>query len=456
MRKRILSLILAAVMLLSLAPASLADAPRSQRESFMSMAVSQLGYRERFQNGTKYGTWYGLPNQPWCAMFISWCARYAGVPESVIPQFASCPTGANWFKQRGLWRTRDYTPQAGDLLFIGSGSSVDHVAIVESADENTVYTIEGNSTNEMVERRERKRDGSILGYATPQYGSIEGSGSEITLAKLHAPWYELRGEEYSIGGTLSSDSPITWVYLEIRNGAGEFFSYKITQPNSGFVDLWTYNDRISFSGLGPGNYELYIEAVTADYGRLQESYAFTVAATDVDFEGRHCDYAEGISWIIAQSISNGRSGALFDPDGVCTRAQVVTFLWRAVGRPMPKCETNWFYDVHSGSYCERAVQWAVENGVTQGVSRGYFAPDRTVTRAEFVTLLWRCLGSPEPTCDNPFEDIREGSFCCKAVLWAYENGITCGFDDTHFAPDANASRAQVAAFLFRSFSVANF
>ena len=88
MRKRVMSLVLAAVMLLGLAPAALADSGRSRRESFMSVAESQLGYREKFQNGTKYGSWYGLPGQPWCAMFVSWCARYSGVPESVIPNFS--------------------------------------------------------------------------------------------------------------------------------------------------------------------------------------------------------------------------------------------------------------------------------------------------------------------------------------------------------------------------------
>ena len=84
----------------------------------MSVAESQLGYREKFQNGTKYGSWYGLPGQPWCAMFVSWCARYSGVPESVIPNFSGCFGGVKWFKERGLWRTKEYTPQAGDLLFI--------------------------------------------------------------------------------------------------------------------------------------------------------------------------------------------------------------------------------------------------------------------------------------------------------------------------------------------------
>ena len=160
MRKRLLSLVLALVLLLGLIPTALADSPRSRRESFMAVAEAQLGYREKNTNGTKYGTWYGLPNQPWCAMFVSWCARYSGVPESVIPNFAGCSGGVSWFKQRGLWRTREYTPQAGDLLFI-DGLEADgtrdglpeHVAIVERASATTIYTIGGNSINDMVERR---------------------------------------------------------------------------------------------------------------------------------------------------------------------------------------------------------------------------------------------------------------------------------------------------------------
>ena len=456
MRKRILSLILAILMLLSLGAPALADAPRSQRESFMSMAESQLGYRERFQNGTKYGTWYGLPDQPWCAMFVTWCARLSGVPASVIPSFAGCTTGMNWFKQRGLWRTGDYTPQAGDLLFLGSGGSAEHVAIVESADADTVYTIEGNTSNEMVERRERPRDGSVLGYATPQYGSIGGSAGDIWLSKLHAPSGTLYGEEFSIGGTVNSASTITWLYVDIRNLDGEFFTYKLSRPNSSVADLWTFNDSLSFSSLGPGSYELYIEAVDANYNRLQQRIGFTVAATDVDFDGKHAAYADGIQWLIDEGISNGSSGARFVPDAVCTRAQVVTFLWRAAGRPMPKSETNWFYDVKSGSYCERAIQWAAENGISTGVSHGYFAPDRTVTRAEFVTLLWRYLGKVEPGCENPFVDVLPTDFCFRSVLWAYENGITSGLNEYTFAPDMYATRAQVAAFLFRAFSEADF
>ena len=192
MRKRVMSLVLAAVMLLGLAPAALADSGRSRRESFMSVAESQLGYREKIQNGTKYGSWYGLPGQPWCAMFVSWCARYSGVPESVIPNFSGCFGGVKWFKERGLWRTKEYTPQAGDLLFIDAledngkrDGLAEHVAIVERASETTIYTIEGNSINDMVERRERPRDDSVLGYATPQYGTIGSPSGTISVSERH-------------------------------------------------------------------------------------------------------------------------------------------------------------------------------------------------------------------------------------------------------------------------------
>ena len=196
----------------------------------MAVAEAQLGYREKNTNGTKYGTWYGLPNQPWCAMFVSWCARYSGVPESVIPNFAGCSGGVSWFKQRGLWRTREYTPQAGDLLFI-DGLEADgtrdglpeHVAIVERASATTIYTIEGNSINDMVERRERPRDESVLGYATPQYGSTSAAAGTIKLSQVFTPKYELRGGSFKISGIVSSNKPLKWVYVDIRNLDGDWF-----------------------------------------------------------------------------------------------------------------------------------------------------------------------------------------------------------------------------------------
>lgn len=457
MRKRVMSLVLAAVMLLGLAPAALADSGRSRRESFMSVAESQLGYREKFQNGTKYGSWYGLPGQPWCAMFVSWCARYSGVPESVIPNFSGCFGGVKWFKERGLWRTKEYTPQAGDLLFIDTLEAngkrdglAEHVAIVERASDTTIYTIEGNSINDMVERRERPRDNSVLGYATPQYGTIVSPSDTISVSGAVVPSGTLSGEDFSISGSVRSGGAITWLYADIRNLDGDYFSCVQTSPKSKTADLYALNGKLNFSVLGPGSYELFIEAVDENYNYMQKRYPFKVAATDVYPDGRHADYAEGIQWVIDEGISNGTSAAKFLPDEQCTRAQVVTFIWRAAGRPAPKSETCTFYDVSDGSYCAKAVQWAVEQGITKGISAGYFDPYGKVTRAQFVTLLWRYLGQTEPGIENPFADIYVGTFCYRSVLWAYENGVTTGTSEYMFSPNSGASRAQVATFLYRA------
>ena len=443
MRKRVMSLVLAAVMLLGLAPAALADSGRSRRESFMSVAESQLGYREKFQNGTKYGSWYGLPGQPWCAMFVSWCARYSGVPESVIPNFSGCFGGVKWFKERGLWRTKEYTPQAGDLLFIDAledngkrDGLAEHVAIVERASDTTIYTIEGNSINDMVERRERPRDDSVLGYATPQYGTIGSPSGTISVSGAVVPSGTLGGEDFSISGTVRSGSTITWLYADIRNLDGDYFSCVQTSPKSKTADLYALNGKLSFSALGPGSYELFIEAVDENYNYMQKCYPFKVSATDICPDGRHADYAEGIQWVIDEGISNGTSAAKFLPDEQCTRAQVVTFIWRAAGRPAPKNGTCTFYDVSDGSYCAKAVQWAVEQGITKGVSAGYFDPYGKVTRAQFVTLLWRYLGQTEPGIENPFADIYAGTFCYRSVLWAYENGVTTGTGEYTFSPNS--------------------
>ncbi len=457
MKKKILSLILASVMLLGLVPTAFADSGRNQRESFVTIAASQIGYREKFQNGTKYGSWYGLPGQPWCCMFVSWCARYAGVPESVIPNFAGCLTGSNWFKNRGLWRTRDYTPQAGDLMFIDAleddgtrDGYPDHIAIVERATATTVYTIEGNSIHDMVERRERPRDSSVCGYATPQYGSISSTEGTITLSKVRAPWGELTGEDFGINGVISSNYTLKWVYADIRNLDGDYFSSVQKNPGSKTFDIYTLNGSLDFAQLGPGSYELFIEAVDSSYSYLQKRYSFTVAATDVDFDGKHVYFADGIKWAIGKGISNGSGYTKFKPDAMCTRAEVVTFLWRAAGRPAPESEYCRFSDVSDSSYYALAVQWAAEQGITTGTSAKKFSPNACVTRAQFVTFLWRYLGKSASSIDNPFSDVHQSDYYYNAVLWAYENGVTNGNGGDHFAPKAGATRAQVVTFLYRA------
>ena len=159
---------------------------------------------------------------------------------------------------------------------------------------------------------------------------------------------------------------------------------------------------------------------------------------------------DAIDWAVVHGITVGTSETTFGPDEGCTRAQVVTFLWKAAGAPEPATTNNPFKDVEDDAYYEKPVLWAAENGITAGTAPDEFSPDANCTRAQIVTFLLRYEGNPEPSStDNPFEDVEAGSYYEKAVLWAAENGITAGTSATTFCPDDTCTRAQVVTFLHR-------
>ena len=151
-----------------------------------------------------------------------------------------------------------------------------------------------------------------------------------------------------------------------------------------------------------------------------------------------------------KGITKGTSDSTFTPDGVCTRAQAVTFLWRAAGSPAAKAGSLPFADVKAGSYYDDAVRWAVENGVTVGTSATTFSPNATCSRAQIVTFLWRAQKSPAAGSANPFDDVAGNAYYADAVQWAVQKDITKGTGATAFSPDANCIRAQIVTFLYRS------
>ena len=157
-----------------------------------------------------------------------------------------------------------------------------------------------------------------------------------------------------------------------------------------------------------------------------------------------------IDWALVQGITTGTSETAFSPGAGCTRAQVVTFLWRAAGSPEPAGGSNPFTDVKPGAYYEKAVLWASETGVTAGTAADRFSPGKTCTRAQIVTFLWRFEGMPAPAgADNPFTDVKPGAYYEEAVLWAAETGVTAGTTATTFSPGKTCTRAQVVTFLYR-------
>ena len=168
--------------------------------------------------------------------------------------------------------------------------------------------------------------------------------------------------------------------------------------------------------------------------------------SDVDYSGW---YSEPVIWAANKDITNGTSETEFSPDASCTRAQMVTFLWRSQGCPESGA-TNAFIDVDDNAYYSKAVRWAMENNITRGTSENTFSPDATVSRAQTVTFLWRMKGSDPVVEKNPFSDVERGTFYYDAVLWAVEENITKGTSEYMFSPDDPCTRAQIVTFLYRA------
>ena len=161
-------------------------------------------------------------------------------------------------------------------------------------------------------------------------------------------------------------------------------------------------------------------------------------------------YEDAVIWAVDKGITTGTSATTFNPNGICTRAQAVTFLWRAAGSPAAKSAVMPFADVKAGSYYYDAVLWAVENGITKGTSDTMFSPDATCTRAQIVTFLWRSQKSPAAGTANPFADVAADTYYIDAVLWAVKHNITVGTTFSIFSPDEECTRAQIVTFLYRA------
>ena len=160
-------------------------------------------------------------------------------------------------------------------------------------------------------------------------------------------------------------------------------------------------------------------------------------------------YEDAVDWAVGNGITQGTDATHFSPDGICTRAQAVTFLWRAAGSPKPETRTMPFTDIPAGSYYYDAVLWAVENGITKGTSDTTFSPNMTCTRAQIVAFLWRSEKSPAAGSRNLFADVKSSAYYADAVLWAAKEDITKGTTNTTFSPNTDCTRSQIVTFLWR-------
>ena len=223
------------------------------------------------------------------------------------------------------------------------------------------------------------------------------------------------------------------------------------KPDDGFkLDELTVIDKngneLKLTDKGNGKYTFTMPAskveINATFVKEVETSPFSDVSTSAY-------YYEAVKWAQEKGITGGIGNGLFGPNQPCTRAQIVTFLWRAAGSPEPKSMSS-FSDVSANSYYAKAVAWAVENGITTGTGDGKFSPDATCTRAQSVTFLFRAIGKLVDS-KAEFSDVLTDSYYANAVAWAVENGVTNGIGDGLFGPDNSCTRAQIVTFLFRAY-----
>lgn len=288
--------------------------------------------------------------------------------------------------------------------------------------------------------------------------TLEDLRDELNSAgfEINEKWYELSRKTAHTGGTATCT--VKAVCDECGDAYGELGAHRydavVTAPTctqngytkhtcSSCKDSYTDNETVKTGHI-------------IKYG-ICEKCNMRFSNPFYDVNGTDWFYS-AVMWAYYNTpqVTNGKDESHFAPKASCTRAQVVTFLWRAAGRPAPSGSVQQFSDVpktNSYAYCYDAILWAVENGITKGTDATHFSPNATVTRAQFVTFLWRYAGEPAPkNMSCGFNDVDANAFYYKAVLWAVENGVTTGKTATQFAPGATCTRCEVAAFMFRAFS----
>ena len=257
---------------------------------------------------------------------------------------------------------------------------------------------------------------------TPGYTLIETSGKTLADAKLTVGTIRP-------AGTIAWDLPLTTVLED-----GKAYAWTFT-PND------THNYTILTGTLVP-YVDDGMDYIPGVIGGNTGSFNFH----DVS---RFDYFYDAVKWAAENGIASGTGRYTFSPNAVCTRAQTVTFLWRAAGSPLPRYRVCPFTDVQPSDYYYNAVLWAVEQGITTGLNATTFGPDVTVTRGQVATFLYRAASAAKPNTFNPFTDVKTTAYNYDAILWAYDNRITTGTSDTTFSPDAYCTRAQIVTFLYR-------
>ena len=299
----------------------------------------------------------------------------------------------------------------------------------------------------------------MLENGTVENLSAKGGTSGVTfhvnsLSPFAIGWY--KASSPSGGGGGGGGGAVSTYTLTFDTNGGSAID-KITKDSGTTIDLaaykptragYTFAGWFSDKALTKAVTSVKLTANTTVYAKWTQNGG-TAQNPFVDVkEGAY--YYDAVLWAVEQKITSGTSATTFSPDASCTRAQMVTFLWRAAGSPKVENGKNPFTDVKADAYYYDAVLWAVEKGVTSGTSATTFSPDATVTRGQTMTFLYRNAGSPEVSGTMPFTDVEADAYYAKAVQWAVQQKITTGTSETTFSPMSDCTRGQIVTFLYRA------
>ena len=367
----------------------------------------------------------------------------SSVPESNIKYYDiqlqySTDGGTTWIKA-----TKEHFPANGITV------EIPYADLQTGLDNSYTYTVIHMFTTDM--------KGHTVGNTesiTPVKGTNGITFHVNSLSPFAIGWY--KNTPTPGGGGGGGGGAVSTYTLTFDTNGGSAID-KITKDSGTTIDLaaykptragYTFAGWFSDKALTKAVTSVKLTANTTVYAKWTQNGG-TAENPFVDVkEGAY--YYDAVLWAVEQKITSGTSATTFSPDASCTRAQMVTFLWRAAGSPKVENGKNPFTDVQADAYYYDAVLWAVEKGVTSGTSATTFSPDATVTRGQTVTFLYRNAGSPEVSGTMPFTDVETDAYYAKAVQWAVQQKITTGTSETTFSPMSDCTRGQIVTFLYRA------
>ena len=432
----------------------------------INRALSEVGYLEKKSNSqlddktanagsanyTKYGRdmhklYPSIMDFPaaWCDCFVDWLfyqefgvTNAKGLLGGDFNDYTVA--SAQLYKNKNAWYTSN--PKVGDQIFFKNSSRICHTGLVIEVTSTHVITVEGNTSSQdnvvvanggcTAKKKYLLTNSRIAGYGRPAYAKFSdgtttaptvtissvlklgSSGSQVKELQqnLETLGFDCGGADGVFGnGTLEAVKKFQKTYgLQVDGKVGSATQAKIKE------ELEKLNKKLSFTDVKENDF-----------------------------------FYEAVKWAVNNNITSGKTASQFMPNEVCTRAEAITFLWRAAGKPSAVKKSNPFVDVKTSDYFYNAVLWAIENGITAGSTKDRFMPDNPVLRGQFISFLYRYKGKPsiKATAKNTFTDVNKSDYFYDAVIWAVENKITSGTSATTFSPDNACSRAQAITFLWR-------